>query len=175
MLAGQPELLDRVAAAYLPTLSGLSFDRIAAVPYAALPIATALSLKTGVPVIYPRKEIKGYGTGAAIEGGFSVGETALILDDLITTGGSKLEAAQTLRSAGLVVKDIVVLIDRGDPVRAALEDASLRLHAVFSLESMLIHWETGRAVQAADITAVRGFLSDRSETGSSDGRTQPVT
>src|SRR5574340_1051683 len=70
-----PKLLEQVGAAYLPLLRSLKFDRIAGLPYAAIPIATAISLQGGYPMIYPRKETKAYGTKAEIEGEYHAGET----------------------------------------------------------------------------------------------------
>ena len=107
-----PKLLEQIGAAYLPLLKDLKFDRIAGLPYAAIPIATAISLQGNYPMIYPRKESKTYGTKAEIEGEYYAGETIVIIDDLATTGGSKFEAIEKLTSAGLIVKDVVVLIDR---------------------------------------------------------------
>jgi uridine monophosphate synthetase len=112
LIISHPKLLAQVAQAYLPLIRNLSFDRIAALPYAAIPIATAISLAGSYPMIYPRKEAKAYGTKAEIEGEYHPGETALVIDDLATTGGSKFEAIEKLTGAGLVVKDVVVLIDR---------------------------------------------------------------
>ena len=63
-----PRLLQEVGAAYIPLLGKLHFDRIAALPYAAIPIATAISLAGDYPMIYPRKEVKDYGTRAEIDG-----------------------------------------------------------------------------------------------------------
>ncbi len=60
-------------------------------------------------MIYPRKEVKTYGTKAEIEGEYHAGETVVVIDDLATTGGSKFEAIEKLTGAGLVVKDVVVL------------------------------------------------------------------
>ena len=108
-----PPILRRAASAYVALLKGLHFDRIAGLPYAGLPIATAISLEANWPMIYPRKEAKAYGTKANIEGLFEAGETVVMIDDLITDGGAKIEAADKLKAAGLIVKDIVVLIDRG--------------------------------------------------------------
>jgi uridine monophosphate synthetase len=64
-----------------------------------------------------------------VEGEFSKGERALLLDDLITTGKSKIEAAELLKSAGLEVKDLVVLIERGRAGRADMEQAGINLRA----------------------------------------------
>ena len=93
-LISDPSLLADASLAYVELLHGLRFDRLAALPYAALPIATAISLAGGWPMIYPRKEAKSYGTGAEIEGGFAAGERAVVIDDLATTGGSKFEAIE---------------------------------------------------------------------------------
>lgn len=157
-LVGDPVLLAQVAAAYLPVLQRLSFERLAALPYAALPIATAISLQGGWPMIYPRKESKEYGTRAEVEGVYEPGERAVVIDDLATTGGSKFEAIDKLTAAGLQVQDIVVLIDRQSGAGEALAHAGFRMHAVFTLTQMLDHWELSRQVPAEQIAAVREFL-----------------
>jgi uridine monophosphate synthetase len=140
LLASQPNLLTRVASAYLPVLKGLRYDRLAALPYAALPIATAISLQIGRPMVYPRKEIKDYGTRSAVEGGFERGERVVLIDDLATTGGSKFEAIERLEAAGLEVKDVVVLIDRQGGAAQDLAEAGYRLHAVFTLSQLIEQW-----------------------------------
>lgn len=136
-LASYPRLLEEVAGAYAGLLDKLTFDRIAAIPYAALPIATAVSIRIGHPMIYPRKEVKEYGTRQAIEGEYHAGERVVVLDDLITTGASKFEAIQPLTDAGIVVEDVVVLIDRQSGGREDLAERSIRLHAVLTLTQML--------------------------------------
>ena len=93
-----PSLLADIAQAYLPPISKLQFSRIAGLPYAAIPIATAISLAGDYPMIYPRKEAKAYGTKAEIEGEFHAGETVVVIDDLATTGGSKFEAIEDRKS-----------------------------------------------------------------------------
>jgi uridine monophosphate synthetase len=157
-LAGFPSLLAKVAQAYLPVLRSLSFDRLGALPYAALPIATAISLQSGWPLVYPRKESKGYGTRAEIEGGFNPGETAVVIDDLATTGGSKFEAIEKLTAAGLIVSDVVVLIDRQSGAGEALAQAGYRMHAVFTLSQLLDRWEQAEQVSPEQAAAMRAFL-----------------
>jgi uridine monophosphate synthetase len=157
-LISSPALLAEVAVAYRELLAGLRFDRLAALPYAALPIGAAVSLQGGWPMIYPRREAKGYGTGVAIEGLFVPGETAVVVDDLATTGGSKFEAIERLTAAGLRVRDVVVLIDRGSGAREALEAAGYRLHAVMTLRQMLDRWDREEHVPPEQIAATRAFL-----------------
>ena len=158
LLTGHPKLLARAASAYIPILDKLSFDRLAAVPYAGLPIATAIALQTGRPMIYPRKQVKEYGTGAAVEGGFHPDETVVIIDDLVTSGGSKFEAVDKLRAAGLEVHDVVVLIDRGAEARASLLEADLQLHSVFTLSEMIGHWKASGSLDEELVAKLSEFL-----------------
>ena len=137
MLVSRPGVLWRAARAYASLLAGLSFDRLAAIPYAALPIGTAVALLTGRPLIYPRREAKAHGTRRLIEGAWRPGETVVVLDDVVTTGGSKLEAIRPLEESGLVVRDVIVLIDRQQGGRATLEAQGYRLHAVLGMREIL--------------------------------------
>jgi uridine monophosphate synthetase len=154
-----PKLLAEVAQAYLPLVSSLQFSRIAGLPYAAIPIATAISLVGNYPMIYPRKEVKTYGTKAEIEGEYHTGETVVVIDDLATTGGSKFEAIEKLTGAGLVVKDVVVLVDRQSGAKESLAKAGYAMHAVLTISEMLDHWEKTGKVEEDKIMATREFLS----------------
>jgi uridine monophosphate synthetase len=136
LLASFPQLLFEVARAYSLILESLTFDRLAPIPYAALPIGTAISLQGNWPMVYPRKETKEYGTRATIEGEFHPGERAAVIDDLTTTGSSKFEAIEKLIAAGLEVQDIVVLIDRQSGAVEALKTAGFRLHSIFTLRRL---------------------------------------
>jgi len=157
-IISHPSLLARVAEAYLPILQRLTFNRLAGLPYAAIPIATAISIAGNYPMIYPRKEAKSYGTKAEIEGEYHAGETAVIIDDLATTGGSKFEAIEKLTGAGLIVKDIVVLIDRQSGAKESLEQAGFQLHAVLTISALLDYWEQAGKVEKDKIEAAREFL-----------------
>jgi uridine monophosphate synthetase len=159
-LVADPRVLALTAEAFLPLLQNLPFDHLAALPYAALPIGTAVSLRGGYPLIYPRKEAKAYGTKADIEGVYQPGERAVVLDDLITTGGSKFEGIDKLTGAGLIVEDVVVLIDRSTgAAQGELAARGVRLHAVFTLAELLDYWERTGQVEAGKIAAARAFLA----------------
>jgi len=162
LLASHPGLLKETALAYVEILRTLRFDRIAAVPYAALPIGTAVALETGVPLIYPRKEVKSYGTGKAVEGVYNRGERVALLDDVITTGESKLEAIRILEKEGLVVEDIVVLIDREQGGREYLTERGYRLHAVVGLKEMLTVLAEHRRITPAEKERVITVLAGAS-------------
>ena len=154
-----PKLLQQIADAYLPVLRPLSFVRLAGLPYAAIPIATAISLVGNYPMIYPRKEVKTYGTKAEIEGEYHAGETVVVIDDLATTGGSKFEAIEKLTGVGLVVKDVVVLVDRQSGAKESLAQAGYSMHAVLTIGQLLEYWEETGKVEKDKIEATRKFLS----------------
>lgn len=154
-----PKFLEQVSTAYLPLLEKLQFDRIAGLPYAAIPIATAISLAGNYPMIYPRKEVKAYGTKAEIEGEYQAGETIVVIDDLATTGSSKFEAIEKLTGVGLVVKDVVVLVDRQSGAKESLAEAGYAMHAVLTIREMLDYWESTGKVVKGKIEATREFLS----------------
>lgn len=157
-LIGFPRLLNKISFAYLQILEGLSFDHLAGLPYAALPIAAAISLQAEQSMIYPRKEAKDYGTKAVVEGCFQEGDTAVVIDDLITTGGSKIEGIEKLKSQGLRVRDVVVLIDRSRQAADQLAQHGYRLHAVLNLSQLVDYYVEEGWIDPDQAAAVRRFL-----------------
>jgi orotate phosphoribosyltransferase len=112
------------------------FDLVAGVPYGGLHLATAYSLASDVPVIYgiparpPQDQPK-------IEGRYKEGETVLIIDDLMTTGGSLVETLDILTGAGLRAHDAIVLVDRGQGGSERLRHHGLHLVPILNLTQML--------------------------------------
>ena len=169
LLVSHPTVLRQVAQAYVRLLQedwdldighwDLKFARLAAIPYAALPIGTAVSLESGYPLIYPRKEAKAHGTRRAVEGEFQKGERVVVLDDVITTGASKLETIAPLEELGLRVEDVVVLIDREQGGREYLGERGYRLHAVFGLGEMLDVLAQHGRISTAQRDEVKAFLA----------------
>ncbi|MGH2536337.1 MAG: orotate phosphoribosyltransferase [Candidatus Promineifilaceae bacterium] len=137
LLPSHPAALRQAAGAYAGLLRGLDFELIAAAPLAGLPLGTAVALALDVPLIYPRPAPKAYGAGKRIEGAWRPGQRVVLLDDVITSGASLLEAAGALRAAGLVVLDAAVLVDRGQGGQAALAAEGLALHSALSLAQLL--------------------------------------
>ena len=136
-IISSPSLLAGVAEAYEMLLRPLTFDRIAAIPVAAVPLAAAASLRLGKPFIYPRITAKNHGTGNSIEGFFEAGERVVLLDDVISSARSKLEAIKILEAAGLEVSDLVVLVDRQSGGREEIERRGIRFHAFAEISELL--------------------------------------
>ena len=153
-LASYPRTLRLVATAYAPLVAPLAYDHLAAVPYAGMPIATALSLALDRSMIYPRREVKDHGTKVAVEGVFAAGQTAVLLDDVATSGASTLDGLAKLRAAGLVVRDVVVLINREQGAVAALAAEGCTLHAAVTLRALLAHWQAAGAATPEQVAQI---------------------
>jgi orotate phosphoribosyltransferase/uridine monophosphate synthetase len=111
-----------------------NFDLVAGVPMGGLHIATAYSLTAKVPMVYLHPERDGE---HEIEGVFAPNQQAIILDDLVTGGGSIAETAERLREAGLVVKDAFVIVDRQQGARERLRNVGINLRSALTLEVIL--------------------------------------
>lgn len=132
-----PDVIKRIVGLLKTELADKNFDVITGIPYTALPLAAQVSVELDVPLVYQRKEAKAYGTGKLIEGHFEEGQTCLIIDDLITTGESKFEAAEGMVQTGLKVKDFVCLIDRSYNGTEVLKSKGYDLHSIITVEDML--------------------------------------
>lgn len=159
VLISYPKLLQEIAKAMAQLAQELKFDVIAGIPYTALPIATAISLKTGWPMVYARKEVKDYGTKRKLEGKFEAGQTALIIDDLITTGGSKFETIEPFQEAGLKVKDIVVLVDREQGGARLLAEKGYHLHSVLGINELLDILKKAKQIDGKDYQNAKKFIA----------------
>jgi uridine monophosphate synthetase len=158
-----PAAFREVVGAYEGILRGLDDadnapDLLAAVPYAALPAAGALAASSGKPLVYPRKEAKEHGTGQRVEGSFQPGETVLLIEDVITSGGSILTAAKTLERAGLRVVGASVLVDRMQGGRAAMEQRGYTLHAALTLPQLLDALLAAGSIPAETHSEVTDYL-----------------
>lgn len=161
ILAGHPGVLRLIAEAMLEKARDLHFDCVAGIPYAGLPLAVAMCLAGDLPLVYPRKEAKAYGTRKRVEGVFAEGDRALVVDDVITTGGAKIEALAPLREAGLVVEDILVVVDRQQAGAEVLADSGLRLHSVVTLGEILEQLEADGALSRDDAARARSLIVAR--------------
>jgi orotate phosphoribosyltransferase len=137
VLVSYPKAMKTVAETYSKLLETLNYDRMAAVPYAAMPIVASISMVNQRPWIYTRKEAKDYGTKKMIEGEYKKGDTIVVVDDMTTDGTSKLEVIAPFEKEGLVVKDIAVLLDREQGAEKNLAAKGYKLHSVITLKKAL--------------------------------------
>lgn len=132
----RPELLRQLArrlAGYVTP----QVDRIAGAELGGVPLATATALETGKPFVIVRNSRKlDYGTGKLIEGRLERGDRVLLVEDIATSGGQSLEALRTLAAGGAVVDRVVVVIDRQEGARAAVESAGFGFAALFTAKDL---------------------------------------
>lgn len=144
-IISHPQVFEQVLNAYANVLQTLTFERIAGIPYGSLPTATGLGLRLNYPMIFPRKEVKAHGTRRLVEGQFQEGETVVLIDDVLITGKSVLEGIEKLQSVGLVVNDVVVLIDHEGEASHKLELLGYQAYAVLKFSEIAqTLYEAGR-------------------------------
>ncbi|KAF8278562.1 orotidine-5-phosphate decarboxylase/orotate phosphoribosyltransferase [Trypanosoma cruzi] len=115
-----------------------------------------------IPLVYPRREVKSYGTKAAIEGDYKKGDRVVVIDDIVTTGGTKLEAIEKLKAAGLEIVSIVVLIDREMGAKQLLGSLGYELEAVVTLSQLLPLWRQAGAITQQQMKDVQSFMLEAS-------------
>lgn len=133
----QPEVLKAIAVEMASLIRGQRMDRIAGVAVGAVPLATALSLESGLPFLIIRKEKKGYGTEAQVEGECNAGERVVIVEDVTTTGGSVLSAIEALRSRGCLVDKVLAVVDREEGARENLARRGVTLVPLITVKELL--------------------------------------
>jgi orotate phosphoribosyltransferase/uridine monophosphate synthetase len=136
------------------------FTVVAGVPVGGLLLATAYSLETNIPLIYARVRPEGTGN-RGIEGRVQEGDTAIIIDDLITRGSSVLETASLLEESGLKVKDVIVLIDREHGAAERLRRHGYNLISILKLDVMLTHYMSKGLISEETSRVCAEYLHDR--------------
>ena len=106
-----PALLTAIAGEMVKLLPS-SCDGLAGLELGGIPLATAVSLQTGIPCFYVRKEAKTYGTCNLIEGGTKEGSNLVVIEDVVTTAGQVCTSVEQIRAAGYTVEHVVAVIDR---------------------------------------------------------------
>lgn len=126
-----PDLLGEIADALVPLVPA-GTEVLAGLEMGGIPIATALSMRTGLPVAFIRKQAKAYGTARLAEGADVDGRQVTVVEDVITTGGQVVISSRDLRALGARVEHVVCVIDRSTDGGAALRADGLTMHALLT-------------------------------------------
>ncbi|XP_072541081.1 uridine 5'-monophosphate synthase [Salminus brasiliensis] len=162
VIISHPELLRQVSSLLYQCAedAGVRFDCVCGVPYTALPLATIICSTKNYPMLIRRKEAKDYGTKRLIEGNIRPGDVCLIVEDVVTSGGSVLETAQVLQAEGLKVTDAVVLLDREQGGGAKLAAEGISLHPVISISTLLSVLLSAGRIDQATCSSVESFVQE---------------
>jgi len=139
-----------------------SVDMLAGGETAGIPYSSWLSEELSKPMIYVRKKPKGFGRNAQIEGSMSEGAKVILVEDLATDGGSKINFVEALRGAGADVEDIFVVFFYGafPGAEETFRDMGVRLHALATWNDVLAAATEGNDFPEKTLSAVRDFLDD---------------
>jgi orotate phosphoribosyltransferase/uridine monophosphate synthetase len=173
VLISEPSMLRRVARLIHTEIQAdhtrrrprlASFAAVAGVPMGGLHIATAYALESDTPLIYLRPSRTGDGeTNSSIEGRVVTGQSALIIDDLMTGGTSILETAERLEDAGMLIRDAIVLIDREQGGMERLHDHGCRVTPILRLKTMLNYYHAAQLINDATFERCMAYLHDGRE------------
>jgi len=158
-LASDPKILKLLANYLLEMLPLDNFDLICGVPYAALPMATAMSLESYLPLIIKRKEAKQYGTKKMLEGIYTKGQNCLLVEDVITSGASLLETIPEIENEGITVSDIVVVLDRQQGGKEILENKGFRVHTLFTISEVCKMLREEGHLSLEEVGRINDFLA----------------
>ncbi len=155
-------LMDMAVEQLAATVGSEAFDNVAGGETAGIPFAAWISERLGLPMTYVRKKPKGFGRNAQIEGEFKEGNRVLLVEDLATDGGSKLNFVEALRSAGAEVAHCFVIFHYGifPEGIAKLTAKGVSLHALATWWDVLEVAEGAGYLPGDGAEQVRAFLTD---------------
>ncbi len=130
----EPEILSTISKLITQKIDLDDIDKVAGPALGAVPIATAVSLESKLPLLMIRKEKKGYGTSKLIEGELNEGDNVIVVDDVSTTGGSLLKAIRAINDNGGNVKRAFVVVDREEGAIETFEKEGITLEPLISVK-----------------------------------------
>ena len=137
IIISHPKILKKLANEIWLKIKDLPFDHLCGVPYAALPLSTAISLEHEIPQLIKRKEKKNYGTAKSVEGEFDNGDICLVIEDIITSGASLLETTAELEKEGLKINHLISLLDRQQGGNEVLKENSYEVISIFTITEVI--------------------------------------
>lgn len=158
VLPSYPAQFDVVTSEMARVVKELGADVVAGVESAGIPLSTAVALKNKMPMVYVRKKPKDYGTKSQIEGIMRHGDRVVLIDDLITDGGSKLEPVGALRDAGGRIENVVVILDREQGGEEILAQNGCKLHALVKIKKLLAYMLKNGAIGKSQYAQVLSYL-----------------
>lgn len=130
----EPEILSTISKLITDKIRDAEIDKVAGPALGAVPIATAVSLESKLPLLMIRKEKKGYGTSKLIEGELNDGDSVIVVEDVSTTGGSLLKAIKAIQENGGNVKRAFVVVDRQEGAIEAFEKEGILLEPLITVD-----------------------------------------
>jgi len=141
-------------------VKALKVDVVAGAETAGIPIAAAIALKAKLPMIYVRKRPKSYGTMSFIEGVLEKDQKAVLIDDMITDGKSKMRFIEGIKKEGAVCEDVLVILDREQGGTENLSAENLKLHSLITLKELLEYMKKNELVDEDNYNITMNYLNN---------------
>lgn len=135
-------------------------DHVGGVPYAALPLASGIAILYQKSMIMPRKEVKMHGSARTIEGVYKPGDTVVLIEDVVTSGDSLLQAIDTLEKEGLIVKEVVVFMDREQGAAQKLAQRGVIMRAVCTLSEAIEVLRSAGKLDEQTVARIVDFIQE---------------
>ncbi len=153
-----PDVYQHVVDLLWDAIEDKHAHHVGGVPYAALPLASGVALLYRKSMLMPRKEVKDHGAGRTIEGVYKSGDTIVMLEDVVTSGGSILAAIDALEKEGLIVKEVVCFMDREQGAAQKLAERGIALRAVCTLSQAMDALRQAGKIDEAAVSRIATFI-----------------
>jgi len=161
ILPSFPEAFAMIAEELSKVIKKLKPDVIAGAESAGIPLATAIAVKTKMPMIYVRKRPKSYGTGEMIEGVLAKDAQVVLIDDMATNAFSKIKFIDGIKQSGGIVNDVVIVLDREQGGIEALAAENVKLHSLITLKELLSYMKENNMVKEDKYDEILNYLGQK--------------
>jgi len=158
ILPSYPQSMLTVTEELVKVIKKLKPDVIAGAETAGIPLATAISLKTKIPMIYVRKRPKSYGTQEMIEGVLEKNAKVVLIDDMATNAYSKIKFIDGIKHASGIVEDVLIVLDREQGGVEALAKENVKLQSLITLKELLQYMKDNKLIEEDKYNEVLTYL-----------------
>ena len=158
ILPSYPESMAAVTEELVKVVKKLKPEVIAGAETAGIPLSTAISLKTKIPMVYVRKRPKRYGTMELIEGVLKKDAKTILIDDMATNAFSKIRFIDGIKHAGGVINDVLIVLDREQGGVEALAKENVKLHSLITLKELLSYMKENNMIDDNKYNEILTYL-----------------
>ena len=158
VIPSYPDSMATVTEELVNVVKKLKPDVVAGAETAGIPLATAISIKTKIPMIYVRKRPKSYGTNEQIEGVLKKDAKVILVDDMATNAFSKIKFIEGIKYSEGIVEDVLIILDREQGGVEALAKENVKLHSLITLKELLNYMKDNNIMDESKYNEIMDYL-----------------
>jgi len=158
VLPSYPDSMATITGELVKVVKELKPDVVAGAETAGIPLSTAISIKTKIPMIYVRKRPKSYGTKEQIEGVLKKDSKVILVDDMATNAFSKIKFIEGIKYSGGIVEDVIIVLDREQGGVEALAKENVKLHSLITLKELLDYMKSNNMLDESKYNEIMQYL-----------------